>query len=96
MNNDDENYDVPPPTTGRGAEFGRGMLEGPGGTSPGLAQQAARWNSETPKGYVPTGSSSGMSADQYQATFGGQYGNSNGSAESSWETKKFFSGREAQ
>jgi hypothetical protein len=93
MENDDEQQDAPAVEgiSGRGQHFGLGMTEAPGTMdSPGLQQAAARYKAQTPTGYVPTGSASGISADQYQATMGGRLKNSNGSAADTWETKKWF------
>jgi len=78
----------------RTQEFGGGML---GGTSmyspsPGLMADAQRFNAQVPKRYVPNGSSSGVSAGQYQATMGGAFRTQNGASDSTYATKKYFGG----
>lgn len=65
------------------------MLSG-GEVSPGLQQLAARFNAQTPTSYRPSGTSNGMAADQFEATMGGMFPTQNGSAESTYKTKKYF------
>jgi len=86
---DDEDQVAPPPVTGRGAEFGGGMLSG-GEVSPGLAQMAQRYKAQTPTSYRPSGTSNGMSAGQFQATLGGLFAVQNGSATDTYNTKKYY------
>jgi hypothetical protein len=87
----DEDEMQVPPVSGRGAEFGSGMLSG-GEVSPGLAQMAARYKAQTPTSYQSTGSPSGISADQYKATMGGLFPIQNGASTDTYDIKKFYPG----
>jgi hypothetical protein len=66
------------------------MLSG-GEVSPGLQQLAARYKAMTPTSCRPSGTSNGMSADQFQA-LGGMFPVQNGSATDTYNTKKYYSG----
>jgi len=87
----DDTGTIEPPLNdlGRGQHFGVGMLSG-GEPSQSLQELAARYKAETPTAYRPSGTSNGMSADQFSATLGGQFANQNGSASDTWETKKYY------
>jgi hypothetical protein len=91
MANDDGTIEPPLSDLGRGQHFGAGMLSG-GEPSSGLQQLAARYKAQTPTKYMPSGTSNGMSADQFSATLGGQFDNQNGSSTDTWATKKYFGG----
>jgi hypothetical protein len=87
---DDDMTQQEPPVEGRNQHFGAGMVGGQLAPPQSLQDLAARYRAQTPTGYRPSGTSNGMSADQYQATMGGMYGNSNGSSADTWSTMKFF------
>lgn len=67
------------------------MLSG-GEVSPGLQEMAQRYKAQTPTAYQPSGTSNGMSADQFQATLGGMFPVQNGSASDTYNTKKYYGG----
>jgi hypothetical protein len=87
---DEEDQQYPPSVEGRNQHFGAGMIGGQVDPSPGLQETARRFNAQTPTSYKPNGSSSGMSADQYQATLGGMFPTANGMAQSTYATKKYY------
>lgn len=88
---DDEDQ-VVSPVSGRGQHFGAGMVGGQVMPSESLLQLAARYKAQTPTSYRSTGSASGMSTDQYQATLGGMFPTQNGMATDTYSTKKYYSG----
>jgi hypothetical protein len=88
---DDDNQEPPPSAVeGRSQHFGSGMVAGQVMPSQSLQETARRYNAQTPTGYKPNGSASGMSAEQYQSTLGGMFPTANGMAETTYNTKKYY------
>lgn len=83
-----------PAVQNRNEAFGQGLTGGQVMPPPSLQEDAARYNSETPTVYRPSGSGNGMSAGQAEATLGGALGVGNGSAEDTWSTKRYFTSPE--
>jgi hypothetical protein len=81
---------VAPAVANRSQQFGEGMIHGQVAPPESLQQEAARYNASVPREYRPSGSLNGMAQDQYQATLGGAFATPNGSAMSTYQTKKFF------
>jgi hypothetical protein len=88
--NDDEDQQYPPSAEGRNQNFGAGMMGGQIDPSPSLQETARRFNAQIPTSYRPSGTSNGMSADQFQATLGGMFPTQNGSATDTYQTKKYY------
>lgn len=77
----------------RNEAMNEGINGGPT-ASPGLAQQQQSMAAEQPRGIRPSGTMNGMAAGQFQATMGGMFATQNAQAESTYDTKKYFEGRQ--
>lgn len=89
MDDDDQ---AMPPVEGRGQHFGAGMVGRQIDPPQSLQDLAARYKAQTPTRYRPSGTSNGMSADQFQGTMGGLFPVQNGVASDQYETQKYFGG----
>ena len=91
MDDEENTPSVMSRSTAFGEGMGGGQQENP---SASLTSEAARYNAQVPKAYRPSGSLNGIGIEQYKRTLGGSFPTNNGSSESTYETKRYFAGRE--